>query len=757
MSDGNAHDASATHAGGTDSETGGRRQRPQKGDGVPDGGKIAPGGSSGNAQTILAVAFLILVTLLSFVAVSVIGELSRGTALTYWMIELVFALLCGGAGALVGGSAVVRSTLRIPGSPVHATLGGAISMVIVGFALAYLGRPPAEKPMYELDIQNVPDRKTIGDNEYRVFVGAVNSNLSFSREPNNVSIRIPPQVARHQLLIAIYRPIGKDLSRTFARCELSFDAIDIQSTGPTRMELAPGDTAPQFHLYFSDTYIQKTVTAALQRNEAIANESCVEGRVVTKPDVTPLDGHFTLQPNSVGRRAWSFARLGPLPRYSVLARDRSNIDPQDTLPDLAPQARPVPGLSAPTSTAAATAQPPAGLVAEKTPLRHRVGSPAASAHVEEPVPALAPAPPAAPAPAPAPTPAATVEAAAANDLRLTEQVDAYVRGEDRDRTQLYQTWGKVADYVVRGLRNESGKNSNLVAPYLNLISNALNVIEDGKYLAPTLRPNWNESAKPDRRLKSRDIPGFAPDDYKLIVDSLCSMDEDVRRAAQRLLKLYPSNRFYSHLQALPKQPGFAKCGVSFATETAAYYFYNRIVEFDGTFALDKQASAWIAENYADGRQWTERGEAQDNALGAFTAMLSYARGLVQWDHGQKKEGSASFNEMIDTIRTSGRIYPSNPNHIADALRLIHDPARTTKPPRAAVVSNPPDRHPVAKAYVLTDSAVSLYAAPEGPARQVGTMKPDATARIYLRSNAWDLLEGGGQIGWARRVITSAAK
>jgi hypothetical protein len=45
--------------------------------------------------------------------------------------------------------------------------------------------------------------------------------------------------------------------------------------------------------------------------------------------------------------------------------------------------------------------------------------------------------------------------------------------------------------------------------------------------------------------------------------------------------------------------------VSFVTETAVYYFNNRIVEYDGTFALDKQASACIAENYAGGSEWTK--------------------------------------------------------------------------------------------------------------------------------------------------------
>ena len=90
---------------------------------IPDDGKI---GSSSTAQTIKAVAFLILVTLGSFLGVAVIGRLIPPNEATYWLIELTFALLCGGAGALVGGSADVRSTLNIPGSPVQAKLGGAV-------------------------------------------------------------------------------------------------------------------------------------------------------------------------------------------------------------------------------------------------------------------------------------------------------------------------------------------------------------------------------------------------------------------------------------------------------------------------------------------------------------------------------------------------------------------------------------------------------------------------------------------------------
>jgi hypothetical protein len=762
MSEYSAHEGDGRNTGGhPGSERGGskRRARPRKPDAVPDGGRIAPPGAS-IVQTIVAVAFLILVALVSFGVVMLIGDLTRGNRLTYWMIELIFALLCGGAGALVGGSAVVRSTLRIPGSPVHATLGGAISMVIVGFAVAYLGQPADDVPMYALEIHQLPDRQQVGNDEYRVHVGALTPNLAFSRESSNVSIKIPPAVGTHRLLIAVYRPDGQDRSRTFAHCELRFDTLDTERTGPTPMALVPGQ-AWQYHLYFSETYIEKVVTDALRRNQAVMTESCVEGQVATKSDRTPLDSHFTLQPNSAGSRALSYARLTPLPRFSVLARDRSNINPEDTQPDLPPQARPVPG-PAPTSSASSSAASPPDTprlgpaerrrVAETAPAAPTAASAAPSPQIAE----LAPPPAAPPAPAVAARPAEASPGAGAKSLPMTEQVDAYVRGEDHDRTQLYQSWSQVADYVVKGLRDEYAKNSNLVAPYLNLVSNALAVIDEGKYLSPTLRPNWDQSAKSDRLSKNAGIPAFNANDYKIAVDSLCSTDEDVRRAAQRLLKVYPSNHFYAHLQALPRQPNFERCKVPYLAETAAFYFYNRIVEYDGTFTLDKPSLAWIEENHRDGTEWAKRGEAQDASFGLFTAMLGYARGLVLWDHGEKKDASTAFNQMIDSIRTANRAYPSNPQHIAAALKLVYDPAHPSKSLRGAIVFNPPDRRPVARAYVVSEGAVALHAAPES-SKQTGRMKSDSTARVYLRVGNWDLLEGGGQVGWARRVVTSAAR
>jgi hypothetical protein len=49
-----------------------------------------------------------------------------------------------------------------------------------------------------------------------------------------------------------------------------------------------------------------------------------------------------------------------------------------------------------------------------------------------------------------------------------------------------------------------------------------------------------------------------------------------------------------------------------------------------------------------------------------------------WDHDERRKASAWFNQMIDGMRTSGAICPSNLKHIAAALRLMHDPVLTTK-------------------------------------------------------------------------------
>ena len=53
--------------------------------------------------------------------------------------------------------------------------------------------------------------------------------------------------------------------------------------------------------------------------------------------------------------------------------------------------------------------------------------------------------------------------------------------------------------------------------------------------------------------------------------------------------------------------------------------------------------------------------------------------------------------------------------------------------------------------------MALFAVPDTSAKPVGKMKSDVVAHVYLRLSNWDLVEGGGQIGWAERVLTNAER
>ncbi len=150
----------------------------------------------------------------------------------------------------------------------------------------------------------------------------------------------------------------------------------------------------------------------------------------------------------------------------------------------------------------------------------------------------------------------------------------------------YAGWEQVQDYVVQRLRQAASTNSPSAALYINLVSNALNVIQNGEYLPPSRRPGWDRSVKPQRLTFSKNIPGFAANDYAVVVSLLCNADTSTRRAAQRLMKLYPSNSFYAPLQKLSKPGNDANCDSEFIAELAVNYFYNRIVEYDGSFPLD---------------------------------------------------------------------------------------------------------------------------------------------------------------------------
>ena len=292
---------------------------------LPEDGRI---GGPPIAQTILAIAFLIVVTLLSFLAVAFIGRLLGNNEATYWLIELIFAILCAGAGALVGGSADVRSTLNIPGSPAQARLGGAVAMVIVGFALAYLARPaePAEHT-YALQIQNVPHSQDVDNIRYNITVAPVDDDVTITTKSNIVEITIPTNIQTYAARLVVFRS-DRDSPRIFARCSLTFE-------NSNRPELRTKQIAPDtvFRVYLAQDYIAKVVHESIAEGRAIENEPCVEAFMRSDQDKRELlNGYFTLGPVDTISWLLNVAHIAAEPSYAVTASPVEEDVPPTALP-----------------------------------------------------------------------------------------------------------------------------------------------------------------------------------------------------------------------------------------------------------------------------------------------------------------------------------------------------------------------------------------------------------------------------------------
>lgn len=639
------------------------------------------------AQTILAIAFLIVVTLLSFFAVAFIGRLLGNDQATYWLIELIFAILCAGAGALVGGSADVRSTLNIPGSPAQARLGGAVAMVIVGFALAYLARPaePAEHT-YAIQIQNVPHSQEVDNIRYNITVAPVDDDVTITTKSNVVEITIPTNIQTYAARLVVFRS-DRDSPRIFARCSLTFE-------NSNKPELRTKQIAPDtvFRVYLAHDYIAKVVHESIAEGRAIESEPCVEAFMRSDQDKRELlNGYFTLGP--VDTLSWllNVAHIAAEPSYAVTASPVEEDVPPTALPG--------------------------GGVTSQQPIAPPVDGSSAA---------------------------------------LNAQVDAYIQGKNLDRTQLYQNWNQVAGYVVDGFRKAVTYNSPSAGRYVQLIANAMNAIDDGTYMAPTLRPNWDRSTKSNRLRPTNQIPGFGAEDYNKVVSLLCSADVRTRNASQRLLRVFPSDNFHQPINSL--QARSSECDAIFLAQSAVYYFYNRLVEYVGKFPLDDESMRWLHTNYTDGDTWVKIAVAKDSSQDVFRAMLDYGYGITLWDRGpndpkNQASGLSHFETMLKTLGSSKGIYPSSPFHIATALRETSDPNAANA--GSATRYNATSLQPANGNYITHETTVTLFSSPDVTSKKIGSMNSSETVRIYLRSENWDMVQTGSKFGWAQRTVKSA--
>ena len=553
-------------------------------------------------------------------------------------------------------------------------------MVIVGFAVAWAGKPaePAEKT-YTIQIQNVPHTAEVDNIRYNVFVGAVDDDMSITKKSNVVTITMPASIQQYAASLVVFRS-DRDNPKIFARCALTFD----NGNGP---DIKTKEIVPDaiFRLYLSPKYVAKVVHELIAVGHAIENEPCVEGVTTTAHGERKLlNGYFTLVP--AGTKSWlgNLTHISGAPPFAMMASAVAE--------DLPPT--PLPG-------GGVTSQQPTTTPAGAEPVSTGTGVTKSAGSGNDP---------------PAPVPPTPVQSnAPPATATLYAQVDAYIEGQNLDRTQLYQYLHQVAGYVMQGFRTAISNGSPSAARYVNLIANALNVIDDGKYLAPTLRPNWDQLTKSNRLEQNNPIPGFGAEDYTKIVDLLCSTDADSRIASQRLLRSFPADNFYQPIQTLRKHNSCDLVFV-FVSQSAVYYFYNRIVEYDGKFALDAKSINWLNGNYADGGDWVTRASGKDPTQDVFGALLDYGYGITLWDRGptdpvNRASGSSHFRLMLKTLGSSKGIYPSNPAHIAIALNEINNPGVTSTIASSATRYNAGALHPVSGNYITHGTGATLFALP----------------------------------------------
>jgi hypothetical protein len=224
-----------------------------------------------------------------------------------------------------------------------------------------------------------------------------------------------------------------------------------------------------------------------------------------------------------------------------------------------------------------------------------------------------------------------------------------------------------------------------------------------------------------------------------------------------LLKSFPADNFYQPIQNLQKQ---SNCDTIFIYESAVDYFYNRIVEYDGTFALDTTSINWLNGNYNDGMGWVKLATAKDASQDVLGALLDYGYGVTLWERGTSSPANQTsalshFKLMLQTLGSSKGIYPSNPEHIATALKALNNPGVTPKTLSSATPYSASALRPVSGNYITSGTSITLFALPDTTSKQLGSINGSASVRIYLRTEGWDMVQAGSQFGWAQRTATRA--
>jgi hypothetical protein len=362
-------------------------------------------------------------------------------------------------------------------------------------------------------------------------------------------------------------------------------------------------------------------------------------------------------------------------------------------------------------------------------------------------------------------------------------VKKFIAGEDFDQTLLFSRWEDVRCDVINGIRESYPGEGPHTASYLQLISNALNAIDGQQYRPPILNPTFDFGHTEPNRLNKPNgqIPGFhgryaageCPDpsgdrinDYEKVVTRLMSDNQATRDAALRLIKLFPTYEFYYPLNgyfALSDKQ-LSDTQFSRVVDSAIWFFYERIVEKQGSYPLNQKAIEWIDGNFEQGKKWASKADTKLNDGNPRIAMLYFAEGIVYFsrpDKNNRDRAHNNFQKFITTVSYEQNLcyYKYNLQHIATALSAIAQPDYSISFADAAKLYR---CDPALSTSYVSDGngSLTLRSRPSENATIVAHLDNNSQMVRVLGVEGWDLVQNTkktDEFGWTKKTSPKSAQ
>jgi hypothetical protein len=719
---------------------------------MADGGAPPPAGAPhpaspppvGNTATgrPFDVVIGILALVVCLVLISIVAKYFPIDCGNLGLMKLVYPLLFGAAGVVLGGSIGGDGRIVFLGLPWNMRVSGGIAGMVLGAAYVAstaISSPVDCAPKRALVIRDwlstPPDPdQTIFPNH---FVSIDHQSDVDIRQSDGSMILTFPENKEFNFTARFFRKVADDTYRLLTVCRISVSHNQAPPSPTTTAAIyrlqETQSTEREIRLKFNRTYLKTLDEAGNNGAAEDYRNLCLSGHFSRdgRDYETEVPGAVVIVGPGTVDKATSFPSQPKLAVYFTKANPLPN----------SPQPQATRAIAQATPVASGEVQTPAGTGANAAP------SPSLPAAAAERKPE-APRPP--------------VVAGCVPPADLRDALDRFLQGEDFERTQrdaFYARWREIQCYV-RPLATGSG-DQTVAAPMraraLRLLTNTIiNNSEmpgdNGKYWQPT-GPNKRDFGLP--------LPHVSASDLRAIF-ALIPSDEDVLRAeALRFVKTVPVDA----LELLFREKAAATAALSLRQReryaiAASFMYYGRIVEWLDVPSLPPPDKAPIQQavtaDWTQSRTWTRDALFEGKSAKPYEAMLLYAKAIVEREAPLTPDrGGATFKAMLDAIQSTGDAYPSNHLHIAQAVAITfgRDPTSTLEILRALpAADNYPPATMMDPSRGFTAPSYALYA---GPDRKYPALPAQVSngegARLLLRIGDWHLISARGKVGWILRA------